>query len=66
MIVISVVSAVAGGFRGGSFEYACARISRTVRFDLFSSLVRQEVAFFDRHKTGKFYPILTRRKLVFQ
>ncbi|KAI1709594.1 ABC transporter transmembrane region domain-containing protein [Ditylenchus destructor] len=59
MIVISIVSAVAGGLRGGSFEYACARISRTVRFDLFSSLVRQEVAFFDRHKTGEVTSRLT-------
>lgn len=47
------LSAVAGGFRGGSFEYAYARVNRAVRHNLFSSLVHQEVAFFDRHKTGK-------------
>lgn len=46
-------SAVTGGLRGGSFEYAYARINRAVRFDLFSSLVHQDVAFFDLHKTGK-------------
>uniref|UniRef100_A0A915CN03 ABC transmembrane type-1 domain-containing protein n=1 Tax=Ditylenchus dipsaci TaxID=166011 RepID=A0A915CN03_9BILA len=37
MIVISVISSVAGGFRGGSFD----------------SLVRQDVAFYDTHKTGE-------------
>lgn len=46
-------SAVAGGLRGGSFEYAYARINRAIRYNLFSSLVRQDVAFFDRHKTGQ-------------
>jgi ATP-binding cassette, subfamily B (MDR/TAP), member 9 len=50
-------SAVAGGFRGGSFEYAYARVNRAVRHNLFSSLVHQEIAFFDRHKTGFLYKI---------
>ncbi|CAD5206734.1 unnamed protein product [Bursaphelenchus okinawaensis] len=59
MIVISVVSAVSGGLRGGSFEYAYARINRAVRYNLFSSLVRQDVAFFDWHKTGEITSRLT-------
>ena len=45
-------SALAAGFRGGSFEYAYARINRAIRYDLFSGLIKQEVAFFDAHKTG--------------
>lgn len=45
-------SAVAAGFRGGSFEYAYARINRAIRHDLFTALVGQDVAFFDAHKTG--------------
>ncbi|CAK5090702.1 unnamed protein product [Meloidogyne enterolobii] len=53
MLFISIVCAVAGGFRGGSFEYAYARVNRAVRHNLFSSLIHQEIAFFDRHKTGK-------------
>ncbi|KAF7626124.1 hypothetical protein Mgra_00009701 [Meloidogyne graminicola] len=53
------LSAVAGGFRGGSFEYAYARVNRAVRHNLFSSLVHQEVAFFDRHKTGEITSRLT-------
>ncbi|PAV60617.1 hypothetical protein WR25_04561 [Diploscapter pachys] len=53
MTVISLVSALAAGFRGGSFEYAYARINRAIRYDLFSGLIKQEVAFFDAHKTGE-------------
>lgn len=44
------LSAIAGGLRGGSFEYAYARINRAIRFDLFTGLVRQDIAFYDAHK----------------
>ncbi|VDO87295.1 unnamed protein product [Heligmosomoides polygyrus] len=53
MAVISLVSAIAAGLRGGSFEYAYSRINRSIRHDLFTGLVRQDVAFFDAHKTGE-------------
>ncbi|CAI4221697.1 unnamed protein product [Auanema sp. JU1783] len=53
MTVISVVSAIAAGLRGGSFDYAYSRINRAIRYDLFSALVTQDVAFFDAHKTGE-------------
>ncbi|KAK5965742.1 ABC tran and ABC membrane domain containing prote in [Trichostrongylus colubriformis] len=53
MIIISLVSAIAAGLRGGSFEYAYSRINRAIRHDLFTGLVRQDVAFFDAHKTGE-------------
>ena len=43
-------SAIAGGLRGGSFEYAYARINRAIRYDLFSGLVKQDIAFYDAHK----------------
>jgi ATP-binding cassette subfamily B (MDR/TAP) protein 9 len=59
MIVISIVSAAAGGFRGGSFEYCYSRIQRAIRHDLFTSLVKQDVAFFDIHKTGEITSRLT-------
>nr|CAD2127669.1 unnamed protein product [Meloidogyne enterolobii] len=59
MLFISIVCAVAGGFRGGSFEYAYARVNRAVRHNLFSSLIHQEIAFFDRHKTGEITSRLT-------
>ncbi|KAL3072705.1 hypothetical protein niasHS_017679 [Heterodera schachtii] len=44
MLFISVISAMAGGLRGGSFEYAYSRF---------------EVAFFDNHKTGEITSRLT-------
>ncbi|VDM53671.1 unnamed protein product [Angiostrongylus costaricensis] len=53
MAFISCVSAIAAGLRGGSFEYAYSRINRAIRYDLFTGVVRQEVAFFDAHKTGE-------------
>jgi len=59
MIVISVVSAAAGGFRGGSFEYCYSRIQRAIRHDLFTALVNQDIAFFDIHKTGEITSRLT-------
>lgn len=59
MLVVSVISAISGGLRGGSFEYAYARINRAVRNNLFSSLVCQDVAFFDKHKTGEITSRLT-------
>ncbi|VDM24663.1 unnamed protein product, partial [Toxocara canis] len=46
-------SAVFGGLRGGSFTYAQARIDRRIRDDLFRSLVKQEIGFFDANKTGE-------------
>uniref|UniRef100_A0A0N5AN58 ABC-type antigen peptide transporter n=1 Tax=Syphacia muris TaxID=451379 RepID=A0A0N5AN58_9BILA len=59
MTIISVASAISGGLRGGSFEYAYARISRAIRRDLFDSLVKQDVAFYDGHKTGEITSRLT-------
>ncbi|CAJ0594133.1 unnamed protein product [Cylicocyclus nassatus] len=59
MAFISFVSAMAAGLRGGSFEYAYARINRAIRHDLFTGLVRQDVAFFDAHKTGEIASRLT-------
>ncbi|VDM85478.1 unnamed protein product [Strongylus vulgaris] len=50
---------MAAGLRGGSFEYAYARIYRAIRNDLFSGLVKQDVAFFDAHKTGEIVSRLT-------
>uniref|UniRef100_A0A914W7W3 ATP-binding cassette sub-family B member 9 n=1 Tax=Plectus sambesii TaxID=2011161 RepID=A0A914W7W3_9BILA len=59
MTVISVASAIFGGFRGGSFEYCYAKINRAIRGDLFTSLVHQEVGFYDANKTGEVTSRLT-------
>ncbi|CEF68553.1 ATP-binding cassette sub-family B member 9 [Strongyloides ratti] len=53
MSALAIGSSIAAGFRGGSFEYGGARVARIIRNDLFTSLVHQEVAFYDVHKTGE-------------
>lgn len=45
---------VFGGLRGGSFTYAHATIDRQIRNDLFRSVVKQEIGFFDMNKTGSY------------
>ncbi|VDK43399.1 unnamed protein product [Anisakis simplex] len=53
MAVLTVSGSVFGGLRGGTFTYAQARIDRRIRDDLFRSLVKQEIGFFDANKTGE-------------
>ncbi|KAI1703534.1 ABC transporter transmembrane region domain-containing protein [Ditylenchus destructor] len=59
MAVITLSSAVFGGFRGGFFTYSQSRIDRRIRDDLFRSLVQQEIGFFDENKTGEICSRLT-------
>jgi|UniRef100_A0AC35EXM9 ATP-binding cassette subfamily B (MDR/TAP) protein 9 len=53
MALLSLSGAIFGGFRGGFFTYSQSRVDRRIRSDLFRSLVRQEIAFFDENKTGE-------------
>ncbi|ULU13282.1 hypothetical protein L3Y34_016052 [Caenorhabditis briggsae] len=53
MGLLSLASTVFGGLRGGSFTYAHATIDRQIRNDLFRSVVKQEIGFFDMNKTGE-------------
>ncbi|CAJ0961341.1 unnamed protein product, partial [Mesorhabditis belari] len=59
MAILSFSGAVFGGFRGGMFTYAQARIDRQIRNDLFRSIVKQEIGFFDQNKTGEIVSRLT-------
>uniref|UniRef100_A0A0R3RVW7 ATP-binding cassette sub-family B member 9 n=1 Tax=Elaeophora elaphi TaxID=1147741 RepID=A0A0R3RVW7_9BILA len=59
MSALTFVSTVAGGLRGGSFLYATALVNRQMRYDLFSSLVEQEISFFDATNTGEITSRLT-------
>lgn len=45
-------STLTAGLRGGSFTYATALVNRQMRYDLFSSLVEQDISFFDATNTG--------------
>jgi ABC-type multidrug transport system fused ATPase/permease subunit len=52
MALLCLGSAIFGGFRGAFFTYSQARVDRRIRNDLFSSLIHQEIGFFDANKTG--------------
>lgn len=59
MTALALTSSIFGGLRGGCFDYATARVNRQVRNDLFASLVRQDIAFFDTTKSGEMVSRLT-------
>ncbi|EJD75434.1 ABC transporter, variant [Loa loa] len=59
MSALTVVSTITGGLRGGSFVYATALVNRQMRYDLFSSLVEQDISFFDTTNTGEITSRLT-------
>lgn len=46
------LSSVAVGVRGGVFTMTFARLNFRLRKHLFSSLMKQEIAFFDENHTG--------------
>ncbi|VDK73390.1 unnamed protein product [Onchocerca ochengi] len=50
---------ISGGLRGGCFSYGTALVNRQMRSDLFSSLVKQEIGFFDATNTGEIISRLT-------
>ncbi|XP_055486178.1 antigen peptide transporter 2-like isoform X3 [Leucoraja erinacea] len=52
MCATSMGSSIAAGVRGGLFMFTMSRLSRRIRSQLFSSLVQQEIAFFDATKAG--------------
>ncbi|KAI1713344.1 ABC transporter transmembrane region domain-containing protein [Ditylenchus destructor] len=53
MALLSLSSAIFGGFRGGFFVYSDNRVERRVRDKLFRTLVKQEIGFFDENPTGQ-------------
>ncbi|OWF56666.1 ATP-binding cassette sub-family B member 9-like [Mizuhopecten yessoensis] len=59
VVVISAGSAIASGLRGGLFTIAMARLNVRIRDLLFSSIVDQEIGFFDSVKTGDITSRLT-------
>ncbi|KAK6727498.1 hypothetical protein RB195_005279 [Necator americanus] len=59
MGILTMMSTLFGGLRGGCFDYATALVSRQVRLDLFRSLVQQDIGFFDITKSGEMVSRLT-------
>ncbi|KAK0424982.1 hypothetical protein QR680_008962 [Steinernema hermaphroditum] len=59
MTGLVAVSSIFGGLRGGCFTYASMIVNCRMRCDLFRSLMRQEIAFYDQTKTGEITSRLT-------
>lgn len=53
LYICIMLSSVAAGVRGGFFKICMARLHIRVCNMLFGSLVTQEIAFYDKKKTGK-------------
>ncbi|XP_041642402.1 ATP-binding cassette sub-family B member 9 [Cheilinus undulatus] len=50
--VLALTSSIAMGVRGGVFTLTFARLNLRLRNNLFRTLMRQEIAFFDENHTG--------------
>ncbi|KAK2161865.1 hypothetical protein LSH36_108g02009 [Paralvinella palmiformis] len=59
MALFSAGSAFAAGIRGGCFALSIARLNMRLRKSLFSSLVKQEIGFFDVTQTGQILSRIT-------
>lgn len=53
MMIIVLVSGVTAGMRGSIFNITSFAIARDIRYDLFHSLIRKDVGYFDETKTGE-------------
>ena len=51
------LSAIAAGIRGGFFKVAMVRLNIRIRNHLFSSMLSQEIGFFDSIRTGESHVI---------
>ncbi|XP_059495727.1 antigen peptide transporter 2-like [Stegostoma tigrinum] len=52
MFITSMGSSISAGLRGGLFTFTIHRLNKRVRKLLFSSLVQQEIGFFEATRTG--------------
>ncbi|GMR46905.1 hypothetical protein PMAYCL1PPCAC_17100, partial [Pristionchus mayeri] len=59
LAVLTFASMVLTGLKSGSFSYLTSIIVSKMRKDLFNSIVSQEIAFFDKHKSGEIIARLT-------
>ena len=59
MAMITVGNAICAGLRGGILMIANSRLQIRIRNQLFQSLVKQEIAFFDKSETGDLTSRLT-------
>ena len=59
MTLISLVASLSAGLRGGLFQFVMARFNIRINNNLFGSLLKQEIGFFDTTKTGDIISRLT-------
>jgi ATP-binding cassette subfamily B (MDR/TAP) protein 9 len=59
MALLLFITAVSSGLRGGIFTLVLSRFYIRVNKLLFGSIIRQEIAFFDKHRTGDIVSRLT-------
>uniref|UniRef100_A0A915CN35 Uncharacterized protein n=1 Tax=Ditylenchus dipsaci TaxID=166011 RepID=A0A915CN35_9BILA len=59
MAVLTIIATLFGGLRAGCFSYTTGLINNRIRKDLFRSLTKQEIAFFDEAQTGEILSRLT-------
>ncbi|XP_067865028.1 antigen peptide transporter 2-like [Heterodontus francisci] len=52
MFVTSMGSSISAGLRGGLFMFTMSRLNKRVRNQLFTSVVHQEIGFFEATRTG--------------
>ncbi|KAI6227749.1 Haf ABC transporter 4 [Aphelenchoides fujianensis] len=53
MFGLILISGIFGGLRGGFFSYATSLVNRSLRKDLYRSILRQEIGWFDQIQTGE-------------
>ncbi|KAI6213965.1 hypothetical protein M3Y94_00213700 [Aphelenchoides besseyi] len=53
MFGLIMLSGACGGVRSGLFSYATSLVNRSMRKDLYRSILKQEIGFFDQSKTGE-------------
>ncbi|GMR60884.1 hypothetical protein PMAYCL1PPCAC_31079, partial [Pristionchus mayeri] len=59
LAALTFASMLLHGLRVGCFNYLTANIVFTMRKDLFNSIINQEIAFFDKYKSGHIVSRLT-------
>jgi ABC-type multidrug transport system fused ATPase/permease subunit len=59
LIIIGCIAFVCGYMRTLFFHLLCERQIRIIRRTLFQSILRKDIEYFDRHKTGELSSCLT-------
>lgn len=53
MFLIYVAGSIASGIRSWLFEYSGQKVVAKLRQDVFNSIIKQDIKFFDTNRTGE-------------